>query len=137
MKFSLKLVSVTLVVITCIYTFFVIYLCYNNMFVGAYLAYNSKNQLVVDYVEEDSLADYTGLKAGDIILEVNNEKPSKKEPKNKILADVRSLSIERNGKIITTDTRDTIISYDVLFTVLIPIVFYLLCLLCVYFDFKI
>ncbi|WP_207727775.1 PDZ domain-containing protein, partial [Clostridium faecium] len=78
-----------------------------NMFVGAYLAYNSKNQLVVDYVEEDSLADYTGLKAGDIILEVNNEKPSKKEPKNKILADVRSLSIERNGKIITTDTRVT------------------------------
>ena len=136
MKFSLKLVSVTLVVITCIYTFFVIYLCYNNMFVGAYLAYNSKNQLVVDYVEEDSLADYTGLKAGDIILEVNNEKPSKKEPKNKILADVRSLSIERNGKIITTDTRDTIISYDVLFTVLIPIVFYLLCMFCVFLILK-
>ncbi|MCY9216020.1 ATP-binding protein [Bacillus haynesii] len=136
MKFSLKLVSVTLVVITCIYTFFVIYLCYNNMFVGAYLAYNSKNQLVVDYVEEDSLADYTGLKAGDIILEVNNEKPSKKEPKNKILADVRSLSIERNGKIITTDTRDTIISYDVLFTVLIPVVFYLLCMFCVFLILK-
>ncbi|MCY8401283.1 ATP-binding protein [Bacillus haynesii] len=136
MKFSLKLVSLTLVMITCIYTFFVIYLCYNNMFVGAYLAYNSKNQLVVDYVEEDSLADYTGLKAGDIILEVNNEKPSTKESKRKILADVRSLSIERNGKIITTDTRDTIISYDVLFTVLIPVVFYLLCMFCVFLILK-
>ncbi|MDI5790491.1 PDZ domain-containing protein [Bacillus licheniformis] len=28
---------------------------------------------MVDYIQEDSLADYTGLKAGDIILEVNNK----------------------------------------------------------------
>ncbi|MCY1628638.1 histidine kinase [Bacillus paralicheniformis] len=131
MKFSLKIISVILVCLSFIYSCYVIYICYNNLFVGAYLKYNSDNQLVVDYIQEDSLADYTGLKAGDIILEVNNKKPSKDQPKNSILANVSSLSIERNGQIITTDTRDTIISYDILFTVLIPIVFYLLCLLCV------
>ncbi|MED1068514.1 ATP-binding protein [Bacillus paralicheniformis] len=131
MKFSLKIISVILVCLSFIYSCYVVYICYNNLFVGAYLKYNSDNQLVVDYIQEDSLADYTGLKAGDIILEVNNKKPSKDQPKNSILANVSSLSIERNGQIITTDTRDTIISYDILFTVLIPIVFYLLCLLCV------
>ncbi|MFC1286041.1 ATP-binding protein [Bacillus paralicheniformis] len=131
MKYSLKIVSIILVCLSFIYSCYVVYTCYNNLFVGAYLKYNSDNQLVVDYIQEDSLADYTGLKAGDIILEVNNKKPSKDQPKNSILANVSSLSIERNGQIITTDTRDTIISYDILFTVLIPIVFYLLCLLCV------
>ncbi|MGG1712108.1 ATP-binding protein [Bacillus licheniformis] len=131
MKFSLKIISVILVCLSFIYSCYVVYICYNNLFVGAYLKYNSDNQLVVDYIQEDSLADYTGLKAGDIILEVNNKKPSKDQPKNSILANVSSLSIERNGQIITTDTRDTIISYDILFTVLIQIVFYLLCLLCV------
>ncbi|MFN2744079.1 MULTISPECIES: ATP-binding protein [Bacillus] len=136
MKFSLKLISVALVAISFIYTVFVVFLCYNNMFVGAYLEYNSKNQLVVEYVEKDSLADYTGLQSGDIILEVNNEKPSTNEPKKSILSDVRSLSIERNGEIITTDTRETIISYDILFTVLIPVVFYLLCMLCVFLILK-
>lgn len=136
MKFSLKFISLILVAISFVYTIFVVYLCYNNMFVGAYLKYNSKNQLVVDYVEEDSLADYTGLKAGDIILEVNNEKPSDKEPKKSILSDVRSLSIERDGEIITTDTREAIISYDILFTVFIPVIFYLLCMFCVFLILK-
>ncbi|MFB6498359.1 ATP-binding protein [Bacillus haynesii] len=131
MKFSLKIISVILVCFSFIYSCYVVYICYNNLFVGAYLKYDSDNQLVVDYVEEDSLADYTGLKAGDIILEVNHEKPRKDVPKNSILSNVSSLSIERNGQIITTDTRDTIISYDILFTVLIPIVFYLLCLFCI------
>ena len=131
MKFSLKVISVILVCLSFIYSCYVVYICYNNLFVGAYLKYDSDNQLVVDYVEEDSLADYTGLKAGDIILEVNHEKPRKDVPKNSILSNVSSLSIERNGQIITTDTRDTIISYDILFTVLIPIVFYLLCLFCI------
>lgn len=131
MKFSLKIISVILVCLSFIYSCYVVYICYNNLFVGAYLEYDSDNQLVVDYVEEDSLADYTGLKAGDIILEVNHEKPRKDVPKNSILSNVSSLSIERNGQIITTDTRDTIISYDILFTVLIPIVFYLLCLFCI------
>ncbi|MBU8785313.1 MULTISPECIES: ATP-binding protein [Bacillus] len=131
MKFPLKIVSIILICLSFIYSCYVVYICYNNLFVGAYLKYNSDNQLVVDYIQEDSLADYTGLKAGDIILKVNNEKPSKDVPKNNILANVSSLSIERNGQIITTDTRDTIISYDILFTVLIPVVFYLLCLFCV------
>ncbi|MDA7028053.1 histidine kinase [Bacillus sp. CLL-7-23] len=136
MKRFLRIVTLILVCMSFIHTLLIAYLCFDNLFVGANLKLNSNNQLEVVNIAEDSLADYTGLKVGDVILKVNNEKPSFQEPKERVLSNARTLTVERNGEIITTDTRDTIISYDILFTVLIPILFYLLSLFCIYLVFK-
>ncbi|TWK15602.1 Sensor histidine kinase ComP [Bacillus licheniformis] len=108
------------------------------MFVGTELKYNSRQQLEVTEVTTDSPADYSGLKKGDIIYRINDEKITEKNrpDEDEALFHVYSLTILRDNEYIDIMTKDYFISYDILFVYLIPMIFYLLCLLCIYMILK-
>ncbi|MEC1533350.1 ATP-binding protein [Bacillus haynesii] len=138
MKFSLKFVTGLLILTSFIYSIYVSYLFFNNLFVGTELKYNSKQQLEVIEVTMDSPADYSGLKKGDIIYRINDEKITEKNrpDEDEALFHVYSLTILRDNEYIDIMTKDYFISYDILFVYLIPMIFYLLCLLCIYMILK-
>lgn len=126
-----------LVLLSFVYSLYICYLCFNNVFDGAKLKYNSHQQLVVLKVEEDSLAEYAGLKKGDILLEIDGKTISKKkEPAESLLSGVYSVTVKRGTEVIGINTRETFLGYDIFFVFVIPVIFYLLCLFCIFFILK-
>ncbi|NPC93978.1 PDZ domain-containing protein [Bacillus sp. WMMC1349] len=138
MKLSLKLITGFLIFISFIYTIYVSFLFFNNLFVGTELKYNSSNQLVVTEVMKDSPADYLGLKKGDIIYRINDNKISKENrvDEKEGLYRTYSLIVLRGNEYIDILTKDYFIAYDILFVYLIPLIFYLLCLVCIFIILK-
>ncbi len=55
------------------------------------------------------------------------------------MSNVLTLTIERNGKVFENDSLIylDLVSYDSFFIFIIPLIFYFLCLICVYFIFKV
>ncbi|WP_412055693.1 ATP-binding protein [Bacillus haynesii] len=134
LKSSLKFISIVLVLLSFIYSIYICYLCFNNAFEGAKLKYNSHNQLVVIEVEEHSLAEYAGLRKRDILLEIDGKSIAKKrEPAEDILSWSYSVTVKRGTEVIDINTKETFLSYDIFFVFLIPVIFYLLCLFCIFF----
>ncbi|MCY7768549.1 histidine kinase [Bacillus haynesii] len=135
-KFVLNAVSVLLVLLSFIYSLYICYLGLNNVFEGARLQFQS-NQLVVVKVDEYSLAEYAGLRKGDILLEIDGIPVSKKkEPVEDILSWAYSLTVNRDGEVVGINTKETFLGYDIFFIFLIPIIFYILCLFCIFFISK-
>lgn len=133
MKSSLKFISILLVLLSFVYSIYICYLCFNNAFEGAKLKYNSHNQLVVIEVEEHSLAEYAGLKKGDILLEIDGKSITKKrEPAEDILSWAYSVTVKRDAEVVDINTKETFLGYDIFFVFLIPVTFYLLCLFCIF-----
>lgn len=136
MKFPLNIISISLVFLSFVYSIYICYLSLNNAFEGARLQYQS-NQLVVVKVEEHSLAEYAGLRKGDILLDIDGKSVSKKkEPVDDILSWTYSMTVNRDGEIVAINTKETFLGYDIFFVFLIPLIFYLLCLFCIFFILK-
>ncbi|KMM57772.1 histidine kinase [Bacillus glycinifermentans] len=137
MNYSLRKVSIILLILSFVYCLYVGYLFFHDRFEGARLQYNSSHQLEVVEVEKNSSAEYAEVKKGDIILEINGRKISKEKlsPEN-ILSWAYSLTVERNGETVSINTQETIIGYDMLFVFFIPTICYLLCLFCIFLILK-
>ncbi|MDA1476247.1 histidine kinase [Bacillus changyiensis] len=137
MKHLLYKVLLIVIVLSFIYCLYVTFLCFHDRFEGARLKYNSDHQIEVIDVEQDSSAGFADVKKGDIILEVNGKKISKEHLSvDNTLSWAYSLTVKRNGQIVSINTKETFIGYDILFVFFIPITFYLLCLFCVFLILK-
>ncbi|QAT67950.1 histidine kinase [Bacillus glycinifermentans] len=104
------------------------------------MEFNAKNEYQVFQIEKGSLAQSLGFKNGDIIREINGKNVDKlksnEEELEKELNDVKSLIVERDGEIGLVETGYELLSYESFFLFIIPMIFYLLSLFCVYFIIK-
>ncbi|MGM0950273.1 MAG: histidine kinase [Bacillota bacterium] len=131
-----KYLSLAFIILSFIYVIYLSYISVFNIFVGADVKINEQGKLevtnVVDYTDEY----YTGVKKGDIILEVNGEKGSEVQLESGRLVNVESLIVERDNKSFHLQNV-SLISEENLFMYLIPIISYSICLFCIFFVYRI
>ncbi|AGN37741.1 MAG: histidine kinase [Bacillus sp. (in: Bacteria)] len=140
MKSYYNKVSLVLILLSFIYVLYVCYLSFNNNLVGLKVKNLDEYSLEVVEVKKHTLAaDYAELKEGDIIHRINGQQVPFKKDKEYTLSNVLTLTIERNGKVFENDSLIylDLVSYDSFFIFIIPLIFYFLCLICVYFIFKV
>ncbi|MCX4185289.1 histidine kinase [Bacillus amyloliquefaciens] len=80
-----------------------------------------------------------GLEIGDKIVEINGHKPNKENIYGSYLAKVRQLKVERNDKLIKLDNFEFIYldSPYSFFSYIVPGIFYLLSLICIFYIFRV
>ncbi|MDO3660642.1 histidine kinase [Bacillus sp. C28GYM-DRY-1] len=131
-----KYLSLALIILSFIYVIYLSYISVFNIFVGADVKINEQGKLevtnVVNYTDEY----YSGVKKGDIILEVNGEKGSEVQLESGRLVNVESLIVERDNKSFHLQNV-SLISEENLFMYLIPIISYSICLFCIFFVYRI
>ncbi|MGE6626592.1 ATP-binding protein [Bacillus pumilus] len=134
-KFYSKL-TVILIILSFIYVIYISYINVFNIFVGAVVSVNSDGQLEIEDVVDFTDSYYAGVRKGDIILEVNGNKEPTEEVRRGYLANVKSLVVDRHGdEIVIENVR--LLSQENLFIYLIPIIFYSICLFCIFMILKI
>lgn len=93
-----KYLSLAFIILSFVYVIYLSYISVFNIFVGADVKINEQGKLevtkVVDYTDEY----YSGVKKGDIILEVNGQKGSEIQLESGRLVNVESLTVERDNK---------------------------------------
>ncbi|MED4857109.1 histidine kinase [Bacillus atrophaeus] len=131
-----KLLSLVFIILSFVYVIYLTYISVFNIFVGADVKINEQGKLevtkVVDYTDEY----YSGVKKGDIILEVDGEKGSEVQLTSGRLVNVKSLIVERDNKSFHLQNV-SLISEENLFMYLIPIISYSICLFCIFFVYRI
>ncbi|WP_187444585.1 ATP-binding protein [Bacillus swezeyi] len=112
----------------------------HSSYLGMTMQFNEKNEYQVFEIEKGSLAQSLGFKKGDIIREINGKSVEKLRSEDGKLADelsdVKSIIVERDEEIGIVETGYELVSYESLFLFIIPMMFYLLSLFCVYFIIK-
>lgn len=100
---------------------------------------NKHKVLEVAEMSKTSYGKFVGLKQGDMIVKINNEKPSLKDLKGDNLYRVKSLDIKRNGQQIHLDDFDIVNlnGYYSYFLFVLPLVFYFLSLICIFYILKV
>ncbi|MCD7035730.1 histidine kinase [Metabacillus sp. GX 13764] len=131
---------IIIITVSIILTGYVAYLNLTYPFVGANVAFNDKNQLVITEVDPNAWAAKENLEKGDIILKINKNDPHFHSTiyHYGLLEQVTSLEIqnEHGIKRIISSPDSIILSYQGLFLFVIPLILFFLCLFCVYFVFK-
>lgn len=131
-----KYLSLAFIILSFVYVVYLSYISVFNIFVGADVKINEQGKLevtkVVDYTDEY----YSGVKKGDIILEVNGQKGSEIQLESGRLVNVESLTVERDNKSFHLQNV-SLISEENLFMYLIPLISYSICLFCIFFVYRI
>ncbi len=123
MKLSKNTYSILLILLSLSYIFYLTYINVNNLFVGATANVNNKNQIEITKVSDYTMAYYAGVKKGDIVIKINqNKSVEPKDLKQNTLKNVRSMTVERSGEIVDLKNL-SLLSEDNLFVYLIPVIF--------------
>ncbi len=111
----------------------------NGLIVGTKIVENKHKVLEVAEMSKTSYGKFVGLKQGDMIVKINNKKPSLKYLKGDTLYHVKSLDIKRNGQQIHLDDFDIVNlnGYYSYFLFVLPLVFYFLSLICIFYIVKV
>ncbi|MED3334557.1 histidine kinase [Bacillus velezensis] len=137
MKLSKNTYSILLILLSLSYIFYLTYINVNNLFVGATANVNNKNQIEITKVSDYTMAYYAGVKKGDIVIKINqNKSVEPKDLKQNTLKNVRSMTVERSGEIVDLKNL-SLLSEDNLFVYLIPVIFFFVCLSCIILILKI
>lgn len=131
-----KYLSLVIIILSFVYVIYLSYISVFNIFVGADVKINEQGKLevtnVIDYTDEY----YSGVKKGDIILEVNGKKGSDVQLERGRLVNVESLTVERDNKSFRLQNV-SLINEENLFMYLIPVISYSICLFCIFFVYRI
>lgn len=140
MNVNYNKLSLIIILISLAFVPYIIYVNLHSSYLGMTMEFNAKNEYQVFQIEKGSLAQSLGFKNGDIIREINGKNVDKlksnEEELEKELNDVKSLIVERDGEIGLVETGYELLSYESFFLFIIPMIFYLLSLFCVYFIIK-
>ncbi|MDQ0857647.1 sensor histidine kinase [Bacillus sp. V2I10] len=107
-------------------------------YVGASVRFNDADKLEITLIEPNTWASKVGLKIGDTVTRINHEHAHEHYPAVRygMLEQLENVTIERDGNDISYVVKDSIISHQSLFLVVVPIILYVLCLFCSYFIYK-
>ncbi|WJF82395.1 histidine kinase [Bacillus velezensis] len=139
LKKFLKFFSVALLLFSIFYFTFVIYYTQNGIIIGTNVVQVSNQELKVVDMTRSSYGRLMGLEIGDKIVEINGHKPNKENIYGSYLAKVRQLKVERNDKLIKLDNFEFIYldSPYSFFSYIVPSIFYLLSLICIFYIFRV
>ncbi|MGV3271995.1 sensor histidine kinase [Bacillus sp. CIS52] len=139
LKKFLKFFSVALLLFSIFYFTFVIYYTQNGIIIGTNVVQVSNQELKVVDMTRSSYGRLMGLEIGDKIVEINGHKPNKENIYGSYLAKVRQLKVERNDKLIKLDDFEFIYldSPYSFFSYIVPSIFYLLSLICIFYIFRV
>ncbi|KEZ48425.1 histidine kinase [Metabacillus indicus LMG 22858] len=107
-------------------------------YVGASVRFNDTDKLEITVIEPNTWASKVGLEIGDVVTGINKLPANEHYPAVRygMLEQVEELSIIRNGNQMSYKVKDSIISHQSLFLVVIPTITYILCLFCSYYIYK-
>ncbi|MED0771335.1 histidine kinase [Bacillus siamensis] len=139
MKKLIKPFTISVIILSVIYVCYVAFININGIIVGTKIVENKHKVLEVAEMSKTSYGKFVGLKQGDMIVKINNEKPSLKDLKGDNLYRVKSLDIKRNGQQIHLDDFDIVNlnGYYSYFLFVLPLVFYFLSLICIFYILKV
>ncbi|MGX4199526.1 sensor histidine kinase [Bacillus sp. JK74] len=139
LKKFLKFFSVALLLFSIFYFTFVIYYTQNGIIIGTNVVQVSNQELKVVDMTRSSYGRLMGLEIGDKIVEINGHKPNKENIYGSYLAKVRQLKVVRNDKLIKLDNFEFIYldSPYSFFSYIVPSIFYLLSLICIFYIFRV
>ncbi|WP_045925847.1 sensor histidine kinase [Bacillus siamensis] len=139
MKKLIKPFTISVIILSVIYVCYVAFININGIIVGTKIVENKHKVLEVAEMSKTSYGKFVGLKQGDMIVKINNEKPSLKDLKGDNLYHVKSLDIKRNGQQIHLDDFDMVNlnGYYSYFLFVLPLVFYFLSLICIFYILKV
>ncbi|MGN7942880.1 histidine kinase [Virgibacillus sp. 6R] len=94
--------------------------------------------MIINGIEPKSWSDKINFNIGDIVVEINNKDPLLHKPAVNygILEQLRSLKVMHNGNVKEYVIPTTLISYQSLFIIIIPLTVLFLCFFCIYFIFR-
>ncbi|QGQ47840.1 sensor histidine kinase [Metabacillus sediminilitoris] len=126
------------VILSIIVTFYTIHLNYKYPYVGAGVKVTSDNEMLINVIEPKTWAEKVGIHLNDVVLEINNEDPLLHSPAIKygILEQVYDLKVLQNGTIKEFEIPTSLISYQSLFIIIIPLTVLFLCLFCIFFVYR-
>ncbi|AXS61989.1 sensor histidine kinase [Bacillus velezensis] len=139
MKKLIKPFTISIIILSVIYVCYVAFINMNGLIVGTKIVENKHKVLEVAEMSKTSYGKFVGLKQGDMIVKINNKKPSLKYLKGDTLYHVKSLDIKRNGQQIHLDDFDIVNlnGYYSCFLFVLPLVFYFLSLICIFYIVKV
>ncbi|MEC1480833.1 sensor histidine kinase [Bacillus velezensis] len=139
MKKLIKPFTISIIILSVIYVCYVAFININGIIVGTKIVENKHKVLEVAEMSKTSYGKFVGLKQGDMIVKINNKKPSLKYLKGDTLYHVKSLDIKRNGQQIHLDDFDIVNlnGYYSYFLFVLPLVFYFLSLICIFYIVKV
>lgn len=139
LKKFLKFFSVALLLFSIFYFTLVVYYTQNGIIIGTNVVKVSNQELKVVDMTRSSYGRLMGLEIGDKIVEINGHKPNKENIYGSYLAKVRQLKVERNDKLIKLDNFEFIYldSPYSFFSYIVPGIFYLLSLICIFYIFRV
>lgn len=108
MKKLIKPFTISIIILSVIYVCYVAFININGLIVGTKIVENKHKVLEVAEMSKTSYGKFVGLKQGDMIVKINNKKPSLKYLKGDTLYHVKSLDIKRNGQQIHLDDFDIV-----------------------------
>lgn len=126
------------VIFSIIVTFYIIHLNYKYPYVGAGVEVTSDNEMLINVIEPKTWAEKVGIHLNDVVLEINNADPLLHSPAIKygILEQVYDLKVLQNGTIKEFEIPTSLISYQSLFIIIIPLTVLFLCLFCIFFVYR-
>ncbi|WP_235883137.1 sensor histidine kinase [Metabacillus sediminilitoris] len=94
--------------------------------------------MLINVIEPKTWAEKVGIHLNDVVLEINNEDPLLHSPAIKygILEQVYDLKVLQNGTIKEFEIPTSLISYQSLFIIIIPLTVLFLCLFCIFFVYR-
>jgi two-component system sensor histidine kinase ComP len=129
-------VSIFLILVSLVYVTYLTYISSSKLLVGAAVAKNHDNEVVVTDIEEFSTAYYSGLQKGDVIKSINNHKVKRPLEVQKYNSNhVTSIVVERDGEKVKV--KPDLMNDGNFSTFIIPLIFYIACLFCCFFVLKI
>ncbi|MEC1941110.1 sensor histidine kinase [Bacillus velezensis] len=139
MKKLIKPFTISIIILSVIYVCYVAFININGLIVGTKIVENKHKVLEVAEMSKTLYGKFVGLKQGDMIVKINNKKPSLKYLKGDTLYHVKSLDIKRNGQQIHLDDFDIVNlnGYYSYFLFVLPLVFYFLSLICIFYIVKV
>ncbi len=138
MRITYNRILQLLIIFSIILAFYIIHLNFKYPYVGASVKFNNENELVVSGVEPKSWAENAGIKRGDIVLEIDNANPKSHSQAVRygVLEQLYDLKVLSNGVEKEYTVPTTLISYQSLFIMIIPLTVLSLCIFCIYFIYR-
>lgn len=71
----MKKFTIAVIVLSILYISYTTYISMNGIIIGTKVQKNDKSQFVIEEISKSSYGQFVGLRQGDIILKINEEKP--------------------------------------------------------------
>lgn len=134
MKINLNKLTFIIIFLSIVFFIYLITIHLSSIYTGMKFVELENQELKVVEVEKNSIAEREGVQVGDIITKINGKNPRGLTSFND--ENVYSFDLKRGDSEYNVSIGYGFISYEGLFLIVMPFLFYFLCLFCIYFIYK-